>query len=77
MKQIYTIISGVLLTSTVLAQGLSFELRSNQRMAAKLNPFTGKVVGSSNTPGVKVPYLPSEAKMLTQVEEYVGTSIYD
>lgn len=77
MKQIYIIISGVLLTSTVLAQGLSFELRSNQRVAAKLNPFTGKVVGSSNTPGVKVPYLPSEAKMLTQVEEYVGTSIYD
>ncbi|MFN4886221.1 MAG: T9SS type A sorting domain-containing protein [Bacteroidota bacterium] len=77
MKQIYTIISGVLLTSTVLAQGLSFELRSNQRAAAKLNPFTGKVVGSSNTPTVKAPYLPSEAKMLTQVEEYVGTSIYD
>ncbi|MFM9423295.1 MAG: hypothetical protein RIR06_1756 [Bacteroidota bacterium] len=77
MKQIYTIISGVLLTSTVLAQGLSFELRSNQRAAAKLNPFTGKVVGSSNTQTVKAPYLPSEAKMLTQVEEYVGTSIYD
>jgi len=77
MKQIYTIISGVLLTSTLMAQNLSFELPSNQSAAAKFNPFTGKVVGASSTTHVKAPYLPSDAKMLTQIEEYVGTSIYD
>ncbi|MFM7769553.1 MAG: T9SS type A sorting domain-containing protein [Bacteroidota bacterium] len=77
MKQIYTLTVGILLTGALAAQSLSFKLPANQRQSAKYNPITGAAVNSGTAVKVKPPYLASESKMLTQIEEYVGTSIYD
>jgi len=59
------------------AQQIPTKLSASQNKAAKFNPYTNTAVGTSISQKSKAPYAVSTAKSMVQVEEYVGTSIYD
>lgn len=59
------------------AQQIPTKLSASQNKAAKFNPYTNTTVGDTPSQQSKAPYANSNAKSMIQVEEYVGTSIYD
>lgn len=59
------------------AQQIPTTLTASQNKAAKFNPYTNTTVGETPSQKSKAPYAVSTAKSMVQVEEYVGTSIYD
>lgn len=76
MKRLYFALAmGVAFSAS--AQQIPTKLSASQNKAAKFNPYTNTVVGDAPSQQSKAPYAASTAKSMVQVEEYVGTSIYD
>jgi len=76
MKRLYFALAmGVAFSAS--AQQIPTKLSASQNKAAKFNPYTNTTVGDASTQQSKAPYAVSTAKSMVQVEEYVGTSIYD
>jgi hypothetical protein len=76
MKRLYFALAmGVAFSAS--AQQIPTKLSASQNKAAKFNPYTNTAVGTSISQKSKAPYAVSTAKSMVQVEEYVGTSIYD
>ena len=76
MKRLYFALAmGVAFSAS--AQQIPTKLSASQNKAAKFNPYTNTVVGDAPSQHSKAPYAISSAKSMVQVEEYVGTSIYD
>lgn len=76
MKRLYFALAmGVAFSAS--AQQIPTKLSASQNKAAKFNPYTNTTVGNTHSQQSKVPYASSSAKSMIQVEEYVGTSIYD
>ena len=76
MKRLYfTLVMGIALSAS--AQQIPTKLSASQNKAAKFNPYTNTTVGEAPSQQPKAPYAVSTAKSMVQVEEYVGTSIYD
>jgi hypothetical protein len=76
MKRLYFALAmGVAFSAS--AQQIPTKLSASQNKAAKFNPYTNTTVGSASSQQSKAPYANSTAKSMIQVEEYVGTSIYD
>ncbi len=76
MKRLYFALAmGVAFSAS--AQQIPTKLTASQNKAAKFNPYTNTTVGDTPSQQSKAPYAVSSAKSMVQVEEYVGTSIYD
>lgn len=76
MKRLYFALAmGVAFSAS--AQQVPTKLTASQNKAAKFNPYTNTTVGTGSSNQSKAPYAVSSAKSMVQVEEYVGTSIYD
>lgn len=76
MKRLYfTLAMGIAFSAS--AQQIPTKLSASQNKAAKFNPYTNTTVGEAPSQQSKAPYAVSTAKSMVQVEEYVGTSIYD
>ncbi len=76
MKRLYFALAmGVAFSAS--AQQIPTKLSASQNKAAKFNPYTNTTVGNTPSQQSKAPYANSAAKSMIQVEEYVGTTIYD
>ncbi len=76
MKRLYFALAmGVAFSAS--AQQIPTKMTASQNKAAKFNPYTNTTVGEAPSQQMKAPYAVSTAKSMVQVEEYVGTSIYD
>ncbi len=76
MKRLYFALAmGIAFSAS--AQQIPTKLTASQNKAAKYNPYTNTTVGTQVSQQSKAPYAVSTAKSMVQVEEYVGTSIYD
>ena len=76
MKRLYFALAmGAVFSAS--AQQIPTKLSASQNKAAKFNPYTNTTVGEAPSQQSKAPYAVSTAKSMVQVEEYVGTSIYD
>ena len=76
MKRLYFALTmGIAFSAS--AQQIPTTLTASQNKAAKFNPYTNTTVGDTPSQKSKAPYAVSTAKSMVQVEEYVGTSIYD
>jgi hypothetical protein len=76
MKRLYFALAmGVAFSAS--AQQIPTKLSATQRQSVKFNPYTNKTIGDAPSNQSKAPYAVSYAKSMVQLEEYVGTSIYD
>ena len=76
MKRLYfTLVMGIAFSAS--AQQIPTKMSASENKAAKYNPYTNTTVGEAPSQQSKAPYAVSTAKSMVQVEEYVGTSIYD
>jgi hypothetical protein len=76
MKRLYFALAmGVAFSAS--AQQIPTKLSATQRQSVKFNPYTNTTVGDAPSNQSKAPYAVSSAKSMVQLEEYVGTSIYD
>ena len=76
MKRLYfTLAMGIAFSAS--AQQIPTKLSATQRQSVKFNPYTNTTIDDAPSKQSKAPYAVSSAKSMVQVEEYVGTSIYD
>jgi Secretion system C-terminal sorting domain len=75
MKRLYTLVAASLFTLGATAQ-VNQKIPATARQGVKFNPKTNTTVGVNQSPVAKPHFLANQEKMI-QVEELVGTSIYD
>ena len=75
MKRLYSLVAVSLITLGATAQ-VNQKIPANARQGVKFNPKTNTTVGTNEASTAKPHFLANQEKMI-QVEELVGTSIYD
>lgn len=76
MKRLYFALAmGIAFSAS--AQQTPTKLSATQRQSVKFNPYTNTTIDDAPSKQSKAPYAVFSSKSMVQVEEYVGTSIYD